>query len=258
MAWRGGAVEVSVLAKRECDGEMLEAAYAAARGIAGVDDDPTDFLRSVARHPVLGKLVKRGADPRMTRTPTVFEAFVFSVLGQLVTSWEAREAYVRLGWLAGERIEGTKLKTAPTPAGLRSVPMWKLHAVGVGSRRAATLRGGALRGDAIERLKGVDPAVAVEKLQSLRGVGPWTANGVARSALGWSDAVPVGDLHAKTFVTLALSGEAGDDAAMVEVLEPFRPHRARVVQLLEGFSVPGAEPRRLPRVDKHRREPWRY
>lgn len=259
MALRAGEVEVSVLAKGECDAEMLERAFEAARGLSAVDDDPRDFLRAVAKHPLLGPLSRR-ADARLTKTPTLFEAFVFAVLGQLVTSWEARESYVKLGWLAGESIVlgRTKLVTAPTPAGMRSVPMWKLHAIGVGSRRAATLRMGALRGTSLERLRTEDPAVAVEKLQSLRGVGPWTANYVARTALGWSDAVPVGDLHAKTYVTMALTGEAGDDAAMVSLLEEFRPHRARVVTLLEGVGIPSTEPRRLPKVDKHRREPWRY
>jgi hypothetical protein len=44
---------------------------------------------------------------------------------------------------------------------------------------------------------------------------------------------------------------------MLEVLEPFRPHRARVAVLLER-PVPGQRRARLPRVDPHRREPWRY
>jgi 3-methyladenine DNA glycosylase/8-oxoguanine DNA glycosylase len=263
LAWCGTSMEVKVLARGACDAARADAALETARGLAALDDDPTEFLRMVARHRTLGPLARR-ADPRLSRTPTLFESFCFAVLGQLVTSWEARQSYMRLGWIAGEAIAGTRLRSAPTPAGVRAVPMWKLHAIGVGSRRAATLRSGALRGATLESLRAVDAAVVVEKLQSLRGVGPWTANHVAREALGWSDAVPVGDLHAKTFVTAALTGEPGDDAAMLEALEPFRPHRARVVKLLERASGPrrddaqSTRPRRVPKVDRHRREPWRY
>jgi 3-methyladenine DNA glycosylase/8-oxoguanine DNA glycosylase len=103
----------------------------------------------------------------------------------------------------------------------------------------------------------------VEKLQSLHGVGPWTANLVARSALGYSDAVPIGDCHAPYVVTGALTGIEGDDDAMLAALEPFRPHRARVVVLLDRAQfarrgVSSVPRRRLPRVDPHRREPWKY
>lgn len=260
LAWRGGEVEATVLARGACTADDCAAAFEAARGLAAVDDDPSAFLASVKKHPIVGKLALRG-DPRLARTPTLFEAFVFFVLGQLVTTWEARESFKKLGWMAGEAIDGTRLRSAPTPAGMRALPMWKLHAIGVGSRRAATLRMGALRGASLEKLRALPGETVVEKLQSLRGIGPWTANHVARAALGWADAVPVGDLHAPTFVTEALTGEPGDDDAMLAALEPFRPHRARVVKLLERASGPRRDderPRRIAQVDRHRREPWRY
>jgi 3-methyladenine DNA glycosylase/8-oxoguanine DNA glycosylase len=164
---------------------------------------------------------------------------------------------MRLARIAGVPIPGTRLRAPPTPDAVRRVPMWKMHAIGVGSRRAATLRSGAMRGPAIEALRSVDPATAVTKLMSLRGVGPWTANAVARDAFAWADAVPIGDFHAPSLVTNALAGEEGDDAAMVRLLEPFRPHRTRVVTLLErGHHAAGLY--RIPRVDAHRREPWKY
>jgi 3-methyladenine DNA glycosylase/8-oxoguanine DNA glycosylase len=140
--------------------------------------------------------------------------------------------------------------------------MWRLHEMGIGARRAATLREGAIRGASLERLRSLPADVAIDKLQSIRGVGPWTANAVARDAFAHPDAVPVGDFHAPYVVTAALTGREGDDAAMLEVLEPFRPHRARVVLLIEHSFVRGGVgdgPRwRPPRVDPHRRFPWKY
>ena len=91
------------------------------------------------------------------------------------------------------------------------------------------------------------------------GSAPWTANVVAIRALGHADGVLVGDAGAPFVTTMALTGVRGDDARMVELLEPFRPHRARVHRLfdLADGHVPGVPPRRKPVVDRHRREPWR-
>lgn len=233
-----------------------------ARDLAGLDDDATEFLAMARSHPLVRQLA-RVHDTRLTRTPTVFEAFAVAVIEQLVTGVEARASVRRLWAIAGEPVRGTTLKAAPSPEAVRRVPMWKLHAIGVGSRRAATLRGGAMRGAALERLRDADPAVALERLQTLPGVGPWTANHVAKNALGWADAVPYGDVHAHYLVTQALTGVEGDDDAMVRALEPFRPHRARVVSLIEraifaGRGLPGIKKPRLPRVDPHRREPWKF
>lgn len=263
--WQSGTVLIEVLAQGACAVDDVDRAIAMGRGIAAVDDDPTEFFAMVRGHPVLDRLA-RIVDPRITMTPTVFETFTVSVIEQLVTTTEARAALRRLWRIAGEVVPSTELRAAPTARAVLRVPMWRLHEIGVSSRRAATLREGALRAEALERLRSQPHEVAITKLQSLRGVGPWTANAVGRSGLGWSDAVPVGDFHAPYTVTAALGGPTDlsrddprrADRAMLEVLEPFRPHRARVALLLERHRVAGGRPWRKPRVDPHRREPWRY
>ncbi|MBX3209468.1 MAG: DNA-3-methyladenine glycosylase 2 family protein [Labilithrix sp.] len=263
-SWVDRAVRVKVLARGACSSDEVDRAFVTARGIAALDDDPSEFLAMARGHAVLGPLTRR-IDPRIGSTPTVFESFAVAVIEQLVTFVEARAAIRRLWKLVGEPVPDADLRAAPTGLAVARVPMWQLHAIGVGSRRALTLHEGARRAEALERLRAHPPEVALEKLQSLRGVGPWTANAVARSGFGWADAVPVGDFHAPYTVTAALGGRddltrddpKGADAAMLEVLEPFRPHRARVAMLLERQAV--SERRwRPPRVDPHRREPWRY
>lgn len=265
-SWACGEVRVRTIALGACSSEDVEHAIWTARSVAAVDDDPTGFLALVRHHRVLGPL-SRQVDPRISSTATVFESFAMAVIEQLVTAAEARASIRRLWQIAGEPVPGTKVRAAPTAAAIGRVPMWKMHAIGIGSKRAMTLREGAHRADALERLRRHPPSVAIEKLQSLRGVGPWTANAVARRGLAWADAVPVGDFHAPYAIAAALGGRDVDlsrddpraaDAAMLEVLEPFRPHRARVALLLERYSAPGDRPWRVPRVDPHRREPWRY
>jgi len=76
------------------------------------------------------------------------------------------------------------VRAAPTARAVLDVPPWKLHAMG----NRLTSQPHAARGSstrvALERLRAMDPALAASKLESLPGVGPWTANLVARTALG--------------------------------------------------------------------------
>ena len=91
------------------------------------------------------------------------------------------------------------------------------------------------------------PAEARSRLTALPGVGPWSAAEVAFVALGDADAVSVGDYHLPSLVSFALAGEPrGDDARMLELLEPWRGHRGRVVRLLEAGGV--SPPRYGPRM----------
>ena len=91
---------------------------------------------------------------------------------------------------------------------------------------------------------------AYRRLRAMPGIGPWTAGEVALRVLGDADAVSVGDFHLPHLVAFCLAGEIrGDDARMLELLEPWRGHRARVVRLLElsGLRPPAFGPRLSPR-----------
>jgi 3-methyladenine DNA glycosylase/8-oxoguanine DNA glycosylase len=264
LSWVQGCVRVNVVAQGACSSEDTERAIVAARRLSAVDDDPSEFVSMVRTHALLGPL-SRKLDCRIASTPTLFESFTIAVIEQLVTGIEARMSIRRLWRIAGEAVPNTSTFAAPSARAVKRVPLWQLHAIGVGARRAVTLHEGAGRADALERLREEEPERALAKLETLRGVGPWTANAVARTGLGWADAVPVGDFHAPFTISAALgAGEfsrdepKAADAAMLAALEPFRPHRARAALLLERYRPPNARPWRLPRIDPHRREPWRY
>ena len=92
---------------------------------------------------------------------------------------------------------------------------------------------------------------AYRRLQAFHGVGPWSAAEVALVALGDPDAVSVGDYNLPSMVTWALLGERrGTDERMLELLEPYRGHRARVLRLLGAAH--GGPPRHGPRYAPHR------
>lgn len=87
---------------------------------------------------------------------------------------------------------------------------------------------------------------AYARLSKLPGVGVWSCAEVGAVAFGDADAVPVGDYHLKNAVTFFFTGEArGSDERMLELLEPYRPHRGRVIRLigLSGITPPKYGPR---------------
>ena len=89
-------------------------------------------------------------------------------------------------------------------------------------------------------------AAADRALRSLPGIGPWTSAEVRQRAHGDADAWSIHDYHVAKDITYALVGEPLDDAACLEILEPYRGHRYRV-QLLLSLSA-ARRPRRAPRM----------
>ena len=87
-------------------------------------------------------------------------------------------------------------------------------------------------------------------MRAFPGIGPWTAAEVGIRAFGDPDAVSVGDFHVPNMVAWALAGEPrGTDERMLELLEPYRGQRGRVIRLLElaGTKAPRYGPRLAPR-----------
>ncbi|MDH3729946.1 MAG: DNA-3-methyladenine glycosylase 2 family protein, partial [Acidimicrobiia bacterium] len=96
---------------------------------------------------------------------------------------------------------------------------------------------------------------AAARLTALPGIGEWTASQVVQVVLGDPDSVMVGDYKLPSFVTWNLAGEPrGDDARMLELLEPYRGHRARVVRLLKAGGE--SPPRYGPRLEVMPVESW--
>ena len=97
-------------------------------------------------------------------------------------------------------------------------------------------------------------AAADRALQSFPGVGAWTSAEVRQRAHGDPDAWSIGDFHVGKGITYALTGEALDDDACLEILEPYRGHRFRV-QVLLGM-LGRRPPRRAPRMSLPTHTPY--
>jgi 3-methyladenine DNA glycosylase/8-oxoguanine DNA glycosylase len=112
------------------------------------------------------------------------------------------------------------------------------HRWGIERARAEVLIRVAATAKRMEEAVAMSPSDARARLTAIRGVGEWTAAKVALAALGDADAVPVGDYHLPNGVAWILAGEPrGDDARMLELLEEFRPHRGKVIRLLQAAGI---------------------
>ena len=212
-------------------------------GLLGGRDDPSGFR---PHHSVVADLVGRLGVPRIGATGRWFEALATAAIYQRVVSADARASVARLGRRFGAEVPGgCPLPLMPRPNAALAIPDHGFHRVGVDRARARVVRVGAKHAARLEALDDQPAAEAREWLQRLPGVGPWTAARTTGAAAGDADAVPVGDLHVPVLVTYALSGATdGDDNSMLELLEPYAPHRGRVVRLVKAAGI--GPPRHRP------------
>jgi 3-methyladenine DNA glycosylase/8-oxoguanine DNA glycosylase len=213
--------------------------------LCGDADDDTGF---VPAHPLIADLHRRIRGVRMLRTQAVFEALVPAVLTQQVTTEEAIASYRHVVNALGERAPGPYALRLPLPPSVFvDMPYWRFHRFGIERRRADIIKRAAMSAKRLEETIGMDMPSAYGRLLAFPGVGPWTAAKVAMVALGDADAVPVGDYHLPHSVGYALEGTArSTDERMLELLEPYRGHRARVIRLITaaGIGAPRFGPRK--------------
>jgi 3-methyladenine DNA glycosylase/8-oxoguanine DNA glycosylase len=221
-------------------------ALARLRSWLALDDPPLDPARLDAP---LRELARSAAGLRLARTERVFELLVPIVLEQLVSGAEASRAFARLVRRFSERAPGPfeDLWLPLGPREIRAIPLAAFPACGALERQGRTLHELAFRATRVEEAAAMDADTAERRLTAFPGVGVWTARSAMLRGMGHADAVPLGDYGLPGIVAYNLTGDArADDARMLELLEPFRGQRGRVVRWIVAT---GRMPeRRAPRA----------
>lgn len=219
--------------------------------LLGAEDDPSDFE---PRIPAIEQAWHRYGGWRIGRTGLVMEALAPAIIEQKVTGQEAFAGFRMLVHRYGERAPGPgaehQLWVQPSADTIRQVPSWEWLRMHIDPARSRTLITAARVADSLERTVGLPGDEVERRLTSLPGIGVWTAAEVRQKAHGDADAVSFGDYHVAQDVGWAVEGRDFDDAELAEFLEPWRPHRNRVVTLLlmTGRKRPRHGARMAPRT----------
>ncbi len=248
VTWAPGRPEAQVETHGEGAAWLLERAPR----LLGCTDDVGGFAPAT---PPLDDLWHRHRGDRIARTGTLWHDLAWFIVQQRVSRADAADHWRRLVADLGTPAPGVPSLIAPpdadTVAGL-GYPHF--HRYGIERQRADHLRGAARAVARLERLVDGDAVAAMPALRSVRGIGPWTASCLATQTWGERDAVIVGDHGIPAMVAWLLARERrADDRRMLELLEPYRPHRYRVIRLaFAGRAGPPRQHARAQRVDIRR------
>ncbi len=212
----------------------------------GAEDDVSGF----APPEVLRHVWRRAGNWRFGASGLVMESLVPAIIEQKVTGQEAFLGYRNLVERYGEPAPGVGSDLGvwvPPDAGqLGQIPSWEWLRMPIDGARSKAVRAAARVASSLERASQESTEVFDRRLRSIAGIGVWTSAEVRQRALGDADAVSFGDYHIAKDVTWAMTGEQGDDARMAELLEAYRPHRARIPVLVAMARL--RRPRRGPRM----------
>ena len=167
---------------------------------------------------------------RLPGSLDAFELAVRAVLGQQVTVAAARTLAGRLAERFGERIEtpwAEAARTFPSPASLAAAPIETIAELGIIRARAGAIAAIAQEWPSVAELLQArsDPALLIERLCRLPGIGPWTAHYIAMRALGWPDAFPPNDVAAlKAMKQLFGITSSRDANARAQTWQPWRSY----------------------------------
>lgn len=256
-------VRVRVAASSE---SAAQAAMHRSAGILGCEDDWQDleFLLDALGDRIsltLAQVRRHHPGVRLPATGALFDELVTATLEQKVTHDQARYAWRNLLRRHGDRPPGTAALMAPewmrlplTASQLRAVPSWEWHRLWVQPPLSATVQRVAARAAAVHRLglstpvDTFDVQELADQLTAIPGIGVWTVAEALQRSHGAADLPAVGDYHLSAFVGEALTGQRTDDDGMLALLEPFRPHRQRIVRLLKlsGFQHQRMGPKLAP------------
>jgi AraC family transcriptional regulator, regulatory protein of adaptative response / DNA-3-methyladenine glycosylase II len=210
----------------------LAAAVQRCRILFDLDSDPWAVAEALGGDALLGASVAAMPGRRIPGTVDGHELAVRAVLGQQVSLAGAATIAGRLVHAYGEPLAqplGAVTHVFPTAAALAGADPEKL-AMPEGRRRCLLSLARALAVGQVVIDAGADRDDALQSLQSLPGIGPWTLNYIAMRALRDPDAYLPSDLGIRH--ALERLGQDARPGPSLELAERWRPYRSYAVQHL--------------------------
>jgi len=174
----------------------LPSAVASCRRVLDADSDPVAVYEALRGDPMLGPLIARRPGLRVPRAADAAELAFRTVIGQQVSVAGATTLTSRLVTAVGTPLahpDGGLTHAFPGPEAIAEAD---LSGLGMTNARVRTLQtlAHALADGTVSLDIGVDRRAAVEDLQRMPGIGPWTASYIAMRGLSDPDVFLGGDL----------------------------------------------------------------
>lgn len=221
-------------------GSVIEA-HAITVGLLGLDEDAAAFAR-LAKKLGLTRLVAGRPELRISRTPSVFDGLLWSIIGQQINFTFACLLKSRLTQLVGEPL-ANGLYAPSTPAAIARLEPRDLLPLQFSRQKADYVIGTARlivenRLD-LAGLARMSATRAERTLLALRGFGPWSVNYVMMRSLGFPDCVPLGDTGVTSGLQSLLKLEERPDVdATRRLMAVFSPYRSLATAHLWQLNQP--------------------
>ena len=205
------------------------------RFVLAVDADHSEFIRRFRNDPLIGRTTRMFAGMRQLRLPTVAQALMRALCGQLIDTRTARELEFRVVRAVTARVGDSGLRAPPRSEDFARLAPVRLRQLGLHARRAAALVR-ICRAMDVERLHALSTDSAAGWVMRQRGLGPWSVGVVCLQGLGRYERGLVGDLGLVKLLA-ALRGRRVEGWETAELLEPYGEWAGLAsVYMLAGFS----------------------
>ena len=211
------------------------------RQLFDVNARPDVIAEHLATHGALRASLRKNPGLRVPGAFDAFELATRAILGQQVTVKAATTIASRFARAFGTPVNGVAPELDvlfPEPSTIAALSAERVAELGVIRTRATSIIGlaQALESGALMLEPGADPAIAIERLQAIPGIGPWTANYIAMRALRWPDAFPKEDVVLRK----QLGGVSATRAD--ELSQEWRPWRSYATMHLWRADNPATKP----------------
>ena len=234
------SLKITIRIPRVPSVRTLPAIVGQVRRVFDLNADVTTIGAHLARDPMLASLVARRPGLRAPGAWDGFELAVRAVLGQQITVEAARQLADKLVAICSQPLlspSGDDRLTHLFPPA-SCVASTDLALLGMPAARRATIHALAHAVVADPQLLEAQVTMedAIARLQTIPGIGTWTAEYIAIRALREPDAFPASDV-ALLRGAARLAGVRPTPMQLLELAEPWRPWRAYAAQHLWAAEV---------------------